>query len=320
MKALVVLLLLASPAAAEPPRCTVTIVRAPEEVRPILEHWVRAEPSCNVSLDVRVVPTDGGYYILATDENQRVRERIVPDAQSAGVLVASWIADDTMLAPSPTLPPPPADVPAPALIGTHGLFAPGEGRPPGLTTAATVTAKAMPAPAEPRRKWVSLAAALGMLDEEGWGMRGELDLKAWSKWALGVAAAWSSTNTVAGGYYENGSLDFFDARAVAYISHTDQLGKWQLREALGAGLVYTRAHIMTSSTDGWVIEDFDGVHPTADASLMFGRELGKSWAITAGVILSLVSQSYTLDMGLGGNQVVRRDVDLMATTAVRYRL
>ena len=310
MRVLVVLFLLVTPALAQPRRCVVTIVRAPEDVRPVLEQWVRAEPSCNVSLDVRVIPTEGGYYILATDESHRERERIVPDAQSAGVLVASWIADDTMRAPSPSVPPPPADVPAPALIGSHGLFGPGEGRAPGLTAAKAVTP-------EVRRKWISLGATLA---ERGWGMRAEVDAKAWRAWAFGVAAAWATKTAIEGGPYASSELDFFDAMTLAYLSHTEHMGRWQLREALGAGLLYTRSHSAVASTSGWVMNDDDGFYPTADASLMLGRELGDSWAITTGVLASFLSQSYTLEMGSFGSEVVRRDLELVLTAAVRYRL
>src|SRR4051812_33596116 len=79
-----------------PEPCSVSIARAPDDVRAEIDHWVRAEPRCNASLEVRVVPTDGGYYLFARDNRGRVRERVVPDARSAGVLVASWVADDTI--------------------------------------------------------------------------------------------------------------------------------------------------------------------------------------------------------------------------------
>ncbi|MEJ7604318.1 MAG: hypothetical protein WKG01_41040, partial [Kofleriaceae bacterium] len=42
-----------------PDRCDVTIARAPDDVREVIESWVRAEPRCSVALEVRVVPTDG---------------------------------------------------------------------------------------------------------------------------------------------------------------------------------------------------------------------------------------------------------------------
>ncbi len=82
----------AQPAPAAPPpvppaaagsACAVAIVRAPDGVRETVEHWL-ANERCTVPLQVRIVPTEGGLYLLATDDHGRVRERIVPDAQSAG--------------------------------------------------------------------------------------------------------------------------------------------------------------------------------------------------------------------------------------------
>jgi len=107
--------LAASTAAAQPrPPCAVTIARAPDAVRTVIEQFVAAEASCSVKLEVRVVPTEGGLYLLARDDSGRVRERVVPDAQSAGVLVASWVAADSNTAPVVAPAPLPAPVVAPA--------------------------------------------------------------------------------------------------------------------------------------------------------------------------------------------------------------
>ena len=75
--------------------CAVTIVRAPDDVRRAIEDWVQREVSCRIALDVRAIPTDGGLYLLARDSTGKLHERLVPDAQAAGVLVASWVANDS---------------------------------------------------------------------------------------------------------------------------------------------------------------------------------------------------------------------------------
>src|SRR5213075_54522 len=68
-----------------------------------IESWVRAEPRCERELVVRVMPTDDGMlYLTATDQRGHVRERVIPDAQSAAVLVVSWMADDS-IGPVPTV-------------------------------------------------------------------------------------------------------------------------------------------------------------------------------------------------------------------------
>src|SRR5262249_45669644 len=81
--------------------CKVTVAFAPDEVRAEVEAWVRAEPRCERELVVRVTPTEDGLYLTATDLKGHVRERVVPDAQSAAVLVVSWMADDS-IGPTPT--------------------------------------------------------------------------------------------------------------------------------------------------------------------------------------------------------------------------
>ncbi len=114
--AAVVIVGAASPARAQPQprRCEVTIVRAPDEARAVIEGWVRAEPRCTTSLELRVVPTEGGLYLFARDDGGRIHERVVPDAQSAGVLVASWIADDRLTPPGAPAPIGPTQAPVDA--------------------------------------------------------------------------------------------------------------------------------------------------------------------------------------------------------------
>src|SRR5262245_16769208 len=79
-------------------RCDLTISRAPDDVRTAILEWAHAEPRCH-SLDVRVVPTDGGFYILARADDGRTYDRVVPDADSAAALIVSWAADDSINAP-----------------------------------------------------------------------------------------------------------------------------------------------------------------------------------------------------------------------------
>jgi hypothetical protein len=148
-------------------RCSVTIVRAPERVRREVEKWVSAEPRCTRSLELRVVPTEGGLYLIARDDRGLIRERIVPDAQSVGVLVASWVADDAPFQPAtprpaperPATPPVPVDAPA-AEDGEDGEDAEdgddGEARPtpapipaPAPTAAPAPRAAPRPMPAPP---------------------------------------------------------------------------------------------------------------------------------------------------------------------------
>src|SRR5262245_50735019 len=98
-------LLGAAPARAdEAAHCAVDVARAPADVRATIENWVASETHCAHAIEVRVVPTEGGLYLYARDEHGVVRERVVPDAQAAGVLVASWVADDSPVAPIRVMP------------------------------------------------------------------------------------------------------------------------------------------------------------------------------------------------------------------------
>lgn len=113
----------AQPAATQ---CQVNVVRAPEDVRRVIESWVRRETACRTSLDVRVIPTDDGLYLLARDPSGRMYERLVPDAQAAGVLVASWIAGDS----APPAPPPAASAEPTAPVAPAPVVAPVPVAPP----------------------------------------------------------------------------------------------------------------------------------------------------------------------------------------------
>src|SRR5262245_46776475 len=99
---------------AQPRPCEVTYARAPEEARRVIEAWVAREQRCSTTLELRVIPTDGGLYLYAQDAAGHVRERIVPDADAAGTLVASWVADDSI--GPPIAPPAPAPVDAPVPV------------------------------------------------------------------------------------------------------------------------------------------------------------------------------------------------------------
>jgi hypothetical protein len=312
---IVVSLLAAAPVAAQPasPSCRLNIARAPEDVRAVVEQWVYAEPKCNISIEVRIVPTEGGLYLLARDEFNRVRERIVPDAQSAGVLVASWVAADSAQTPYQVRRPEPvAAVPPPPEAGAPGL-------------APVIVGK--PAPS-PRSKWLTLGGMFAMSGTGGGGVRGELDLRAGETLSLGLAASASKSGiNVEDTYYQSTPMvETFDAKAIAYAALTSGSGKWHIRTELGAGLVYTAATLYQTSAYGWEPSEAQGVFPTGEASLTVVRDLGARWGIYAGPLVSLYIQRYEYDAMSTypyPNQVQtleRRDLEAMMFIGVRHRL
>jgi hypothetical protein len=293
-------LAVATPAAAQPVTspgaCAVTISRAPEDVRIVVEGWVKAEPRCASSIDVRIIPTDGGLYILAQDDRGSTRERIVPDAQSAGVLIASWVADDTF-PPDKTV----VFVPdfAPPATATE--------RPAAMPVASPAAfVDAPPAARRPAklRKWVSFGPAfnigrqLGTGRESGGGLRAEVDVKSWTTWSLGLALSrtgWTRDNFTTG-YPENYEfLSARDTKAVAYLARTATAGRFQLRASAGAGAVWTHLFGMYSNNDGaWNMfsSDESKLFATAEGSLLASVRLG-NWGLHIGPVLTIYSQTFT---------------------------
>ena len=315
----------AAPPAAPPNQgtCQVNIARAPENVRGVVESWVQAEPRCTINLEVRIVPTEGGLYLLARDEYGRVRERVVPDAQSAGVLIASWVAADSHENHTPfdVRQPPPAapavaPVPPAAVLGSEGMLAPGEGLAPGATPVIAAQAP------QQQARWLSLGGMFAMSGTGGGGLRAELDWKARRILSIGFATSISTSGMMVYGprYDQMGVLDTFDGKLIAFVAATGQRGRWRLRSSLGVGVVYTQA--MYSQT--YSSSEAAGLFPTGELAVTLIREVGTNWALSAGPVFSLYAQEYEVyapDYSYDGyNTLQRRDIEPMMYIAARYRL
>lgn len=287
-----------------PPTCDVKIVRAPDDVRAVIESWVKAEPRCAVALEVRVVPTQGGgLYLLVRDQNGRERERVVPDAQSAGVLVASWAADDSIIpdapagpAPAPLLGPdlPPAAAEAPPAAAPPAPAPVRVAAAPGLTPPASepVGITAATAAPKPSNRWLSLGVMgrMGSDDYQSAGVRAELDLRTRGNWVFALGASIQHANIALYDGAGYGLVDATDLRAVASIAWTKHRGRWQLRLGAGAGLMFT-------SADGYFDSDniqASGVTPTLELSALIHRELTARWALAAGLVLTATHQEYVI--------------------------
>jgi hypothetical protein len=302
---LLLVLAMAAPAAAqpvtEPSSCEVTISRAPDEVREAIEAWVKAEPRCSTTLDVRVVVTEGGFYMFARDSAGRIRERVVPDAQSAGVLVASWVADDLIAA---TIPPTPEPMPPSAT--------------PVVTAAPSPEAAAVVATAHVPRtgsRWLTLGATM-LVDGRRPGLRGELDVLRRGKWTLGAILAGSYSELAFGPEYA-GRLETVDVALLAALARTSSIGKWSMRLAIAAGLTRSR---LTGDLAGEPM-DVTVVGLTAEASILFSRELLGGWAFAAGPIVTVPAQDFTMMDDQGASiTFVRRGADVMAFGGLRRRL
>jgi len=299
-------------AAADPQPCQVTFARAPEDVQKVIETWVRAEPRCVTTLELRVIPTDGGYYLMARDADGRTHERLVPDAQSAGVLVASWMADDSV--PPPIVEQPPSAENVSNAPGATAAVAP-PNAPPVALGAPTVVLQTAPArPAVGR--WLTLGLLGG---SRGGGLRGELDIMTRGRWSLSAVLAGSTWDVDLYSFSGYGLLEATDLRALATIGRTMTRGKWSLRLAGGAGLVHTSVsgYLNTETVQA------SGVFGTAEASALVARRLGNRWALTAGVVITWYAQEYTVmstDPFTEPDTTAQRSADAMSILGVRRRM
>lgn len=242
--------------------CKVSVVLAPGEVRDEIEAWVAAEPRCERQLEVRVVPTENGLYLSARDPSGRVRERIVPDAQSAAVLVVSWMADDSM---GPTISneqPPRVEVPRPPDI----TFTDDEDVPSILRATANDTHKR--------------TVALGVIGgERNLGLRGQLDVLVSSRWVLGVGGGWAHDEVPGPGTTAG------QARLLLALRHS--VGPIAMRAQFGVGADFIDAgHQMeTAETVDQHMHGADPITPALELSLFGSMQLTKSWGLIGGPVL-----------------------------------
>ncbi|HUS26877.1 MAG TPA: hypothetical protein VMZ53_00155 [Kofleriaceae bacterium] len=316
--------------------CSVNIARAPDGVRDVVAKWVLAEHDCGPALEVRIVETPDGLYVLARDEAGRTHERVVPDAQTAGVLVASWAAASggessavraEMSIELSWAAPATSAVIAP---GTTTVLAPGAARvsardsmpvpapPPGpapivmpvrvvapsdtlLVDAAVVPAARTKVPA----KWMSLGGTLGAGGAGAYGVRGEADLAARGAWRFGVTGsiAHVDVNPDLGRYA--GYLDLLDMQAAVYATHSVDVGNWQVRAGAGVGLVLTRgngtlfdrADVNEKAALWPQISDLSAI---GEVAVSFSHGLGwqwPGWGFQLGPVVTVHDQSMKLKMG-----------------------
>lgn len=300
--------------------CGVTFVRAPDDVRYVIEQWLRAEPRCSSSIELRVVPTDGGFYLLAQRPDGRIHERFVPDAQSAGVLVASWVADDWTAPDRPALAPePPPVIPVVQTVSDEPRGAPG---------AVGVIAVARPR-AHHSGKWLSLGAVvMPNPDEGGGGFRGEADLMTLGSWKLGGVISYTESNynlAMSSGNWDFGYLTADDLKVMATLSRSWTWGRWELRGGLGIGAVYTDAHVdgrvSTAFSDpngGYQSGSSETTKAAVEISGLVTRRLGTSWGIGLGPVITLGDPEVS---STGVSEYVERTVpNVMVFGGLRYEL
>lgn len=258
--------------------CRVVIVLAPDDVRAEIEAWVRAEPRCLRELEVRVVPTEDGLYLSATDARGHVRERVVPDAQSAAVLVVSWMADDSL---GPRLPSRAAVEPPPEAAPTYAEdweipMAPGLVRVVQRRDAAR------------GRRWLTFGA-IGSGREQR-GLRAQIDLFAGRTWSLGIAGGGQ------GNEHDEGT-----GQARVVIGATHSLGRLSVRAQLGLGVdVAKQNDRMERDQMDPSREGPPHVLPAIEAGVLGQLRISDRWGLVGGPIVSATPEARpTLSVFLG---------------------
>jgi hypothetical protein len=245
--------------------CHVNIAFAPDDVRDEIEAWVRAEPRCVRELEVRVLPVDDGLYLQARDQEGRVRERVVPDGQSAAVLVVSWMADDSLDPVYPPILTPPSRSPSSAATSDDEMPADLDDR----------VERIAPSFGHVRsgRRWLTLGA---MGSPRQIGVRGELDLFAGRHWSLGVAGGWLQS--------EHGHDGLGQARIVLGMERS--FGRFSVRAQLGVGADVGGEHMDHDAMELRMESRHDNdLVPKVEAAVFARFHVSDAWGLIGGPVV-----------------------------------
>jgi hypothetical protein len=307
---LIAVLLVAVRAVAQPVRpadrpCTVTIVRAPDEVRSVIEEWVSRETRCRIALDVRVVPTEGGLYLLARDSTGRLHERIVPDAQAAGVLVASWVANDsTEPLPLPPSPPTTPQGSGPIRLRRPVFLAvpvplPDTDELADTSLLMACAPGACAARAGDVREW-ALGVTMLPNNDSGARLRGEVELAHDGGLAFGLTLAGAYTSILEPGFYaplESVRTNRIDLRALFGMSNTFRSGPWRIRVQGAAGGLWAHAFRPDDSMKAnWFAIPIE-------ASVLVGYHVSPDWSVGIAPVATWYWHGGESSLGLGVGDV-----------------
>jgi len=344
-----------SPANAQPghdreavPACAVELVRVPDDVRGAVEAWIRAEPRCSHALEVRIIPTEGGLYVLARDATGRFHERVVPDATSAGALIVSWAADDGPAArgqldasgvqrPQNAAPPRPAPATVLVLPSARAAAPPRADAAPediragdrprpdlGLAT----TAPRTPYPFAPRTpRWMSAAAmyqvaARGAASGETlYGGRVGLELWTPGRWTIGAAVTLARSER--GGYLDKGTgsvrdtlVRSFDTSAVLRAGIVARFGAWELAPSIGAGWLYSYNYVRRYP----YTERRSTISAIGEASLTAAYQVSRRLAIDTGLLATVYAPTSAANAAVDREYHVERTAGVAVIQGLRWAL
>jgi len=299
--------------------CGVTFVRAPDDVRDVIEQRLRAEPRCASTLELRVIAADGGIYLIAQRPDGRIHGRLVPDAQSAGVLVASWVADDGTAAPPSPVGMPPAAPPAETVTVTDDRVVAGP------SSCHAVCETALPRRGRKPGRWLSVGMQYGSADINI-GFRGELEVFRIGGFKLGATISYTnqrqSVEPVQAGW-QPGYLKLDDLGMLATLSRAWHTGRWELRAGAGLGAVRSRGIAVRQTASDpavdWMNLPAKGSSPIAELSLLATLRFGASWGLGVGPVMTFIDQTYIGGAALS-IKIERETPTLMMFGGLRYEL
>jgi hypothetical protein len=298
-------------AVAQEPTCSVTFVRAPDDVRHVIERWLAKEPRCVSSIELRVLPTDDGYYLLAQRPDGHIHERIVPDATAAAVIVASWVADDWTVSPARPLP-----ATTPPLTVAQIVETP----------APSVIRRVVHEPSDSRiGRWFMLGPMISMSSGGGYGARAEVDVLRSGPWIAGLGLVASTSVVEAHNIYGSNWISVADLELLATVSRVFTSGRWSLKPTLGLGAAYTHAAASYASypeDQPWpddVMTGGDTLSVVTEGSLMLARRFGDRWAASVGPIATYLNQDIP-SSNVNAHDFQRTTFTVMLFGGLRYQL
>jgi hypothetical protein len=105
-----------------------------------------------------------------------------------------------------------------------------------------------------------------------------------------------------------------DVRAVGYVARPWYRGRWELRPTVGLGFMQSTGAVY----DGSMTFGVEGAFVTLEGSFLINRDLGKSWAVYAGPLATVMMQKYDSD-GVTP-MVIRNNLDFVMFAGLRRRL
>jgi len=272
--AMLVSSLAAATATASPTKtCAVDIVRAPDEVRAAIEEQLGDAPTCAPELQVRVVATDDGFYVIGLGGNT-VLEDTVGDAAAVAALIAGWeggLAAKCERADRARAPEADTNVDPIKIVDDKPVDEP----------ASTQAARS-------RATRLDLGGLVGAGDGGGTGARFAIDAWSRGRWSVGAGFDLSQVTISAAGFLFSSphEYQFLDLTATVHAAYTWSSGPWHARSFVGLGYIHTTGSVTTSTMSTPVSLTSQSI----ELGATFGRDFGRGWGLDVGPLFTVFKE------------------------------